>query len=319
MKKIFLLLLSSIVINSFAHDCGIDAWIEDNYLEDAKILALREIYDNPDNAYADSVVIPAALINKYLSALYSVYLRGDDVADSIFHIYNIYALPNVPYMGISMLVDTNIFDIKELLADSVFSGNPQFDSIMVNYDFKLQSFISIDTCDFLFITTSQYLNLKPLVHSLNSIDGLDYAEANLSMAGDGYNIEYSMRNDTAFLDFSIAWGDCPSGCIYRQYWKFSIYDCNATFLGVTGDNYASAEQINKNGFNVYPNPVRNFLTIEEWFEIERIGIYDLQGKLIVNYDEVSEHLDLSELKLGIYILNVLYRNNVMESVKIIKR
>ena len=319
MKKIVLLFLSQIVINTFAQNCGIDTWIKDNYLNDAKILALREIYANPSIDYADSIDIPIALTNKYLDALSTIYLLDNGVTDTIFSVYDIHSFPNIPYMEIAMIGDTNYSWIKDFLADSVISGNSQFDSIMVKYNFKLQSYINLSIGASIRITTPQYLNLYPLVDSLNNIQGLDNVEAMESWAGDGDNIELSISNDTTYIDFSIGWGDCPSGCINRKYWNFSIYDCNVTYLGTSGDNFTSIDELYKNDFNIYPNPVMDILTIEKWDKVQRIDFYDIHGKLIISYDQISNQLDLSDLETGQYLLRITNKNNYKTFMKIIKR
>lgn len=319
MRKFIFLLLLPVTIQTIAQDCNIVSKIQNDYLNDAKILALREIYSDSTSSNADSVEIPSSLTNKYLGALSQIYSLDKQVIDSIFNIYDIHASPNVPYMEIAMIGDTNFTWIKNYMLDSLISGNPQFDSIATKYDFKLQSYINLSVGLSMSITTSQYLNLEPLVDSLNTIEGLELVEAMESWAGDGNNIEFSTDSDTLFFDFSIGWGDCPAGCINRKFWHFSIFDCNATYLGISGDNYTSINDVVKSEYNIYPNPVNDILKIEKWEEIEAIDIYDLQGKLIIGFYEGFNQLDLSRLKTGQYLLKIRNRNNDKSTFRIIKR
>ncbi len=319
MRTFIFLLILQVTIQAIAQDCDIVSKIQNDYLNDSKILALREIYSDSTSSNADSVEIPLSLTNKYLGALSQIYSLDNQVIDSIFSIYDIHAFPNVPYKEIAMIGDTNYTWIKNYMLDSLVSGNPQFDSIVTKYDFKLQSYISLSLGLSMRITTSRYLNLEPLVDSLNAIEGLELVDAMESWAGDGNNIEFSTDNDTLFFDFSIGWGDCPAGCINRKYWSFSVFECTATYLGTSGDNFTSVNDINSNEFKMYPNPVNDILIIENSAEIEKIDIYDLQGRKVVGFNDISNQLDLSVLKRGLYLLKIQNINNENFTYKIIKR
>lgn len=319
MRKFIFLLILQASIQAIGQDCDIISKIQDDYLNDAKILALREIYSDSTSSNADSVEIPSSLTNKYLGVLSQVYSLDNQVNDSIFNIYDIHVFPNVPYMEIEMIGDTNYTWIKNYMLDSVVSGHPQFDSIVKKYDFKLQSYTHLSLGLSMRITTSRYLNLEPLVDSLNAIEGLELVDAMESWAGDGNNIEFSTDSDTMFLDFSIGWGDCPAGCINRKYWHFSIFDCNATYLGISGDNITSINDIFNNDYNIYPNPVNDILIIEKWDMIEKVDIYDLQGKKVIGFNNISNQLDLSGLNRGQYLLKIQDENNDKLTFKIIKR
>lgn len=325
MRKFIFLLILQASIQAIAQDCDIVSQIQNDYLNDAKFLALREMHSDSTSTYVDSVDIPTDLTNKYLGVLSEIYSLDNQVIDSIFNIYDIHAspihaFPNEPYSEIRMDGDTNYTWIKNYMVDSFVSGNPQFDSIVTKYDFKLQSYINFSTgLSSMSITTPRILNLESLADSLNTIEGLKFVDAVRAWYGDGNDIQFSTASDTSYIAFSIGWGDCPAGCIYRKYWKFSVFDCNATYLGTSGDNFTSVNEIFRNNFNIYPNPVNDIMIIEKWTEIEKIEIYDLQGKKIASFKERFNQLNLSGLKTGQYLLRIQNKNNDKSTLKIMKR
>lgn len=73
------------------------------------------------------------------------------------------------------------------------------------------------------------------------------------------------------------------------------------------------------GFNLYPNPVRNNLTIEAPKTIENINIINLRGQEIKRSMPNSQEsiLDISDLQSGAYFVQVTIEG-ITETVKILK-
>ena len=53
------------------------------------------------------------------------------------------------------------------------------------------------------------------------IAGIEYAEPDAHL-GDGSDIEASKTGDVWHLVVRKAWGDCPSGCIYKKMFFFTV-------------------------------------------------------------------------------------------------
>jgi len=59
--------------------------------------------------------------------------------------------------------------------------------------------------------------------------------------------------------------------------------------------------------NIFPNPAKNNITIENSnFEINTVELYNIAGQLVKseNVNSMSTNLNLSDLKKGIYILEI---------------
>ena len=61
-----------------------------------------------------------------------------------------------------------------------------------------------------------------------------------------------------------------------------------------------------NEIQVFPNPVKTVLNIKNKSvkKINKIMLHDIQGKVILEVNNNDDKIDLSELKMGIYILNL---------------
>lgn len=64
------------------------------------------------------------------------------------------------------------------------------------------------------------------------------------------------------------------------------------------------DDVNRNDIQIYPNPVKDILTIKGTSLIQSISMYTLSGQLLLEQRENTNELDLSPLKDGIYILKL---------------
>lgn len=70
------------------------------------------------------------------------------------------------------------------------------------------------------------------------------------------------------------------------------------------------EEMNNSIIEVYPNPVKDKLKIQntENIKIESISIIDLKGQKLLKFEKNRTELDLSGISTGIYLLKVKYEN-----------
>ena len=74
---------------------------------------------------------------------------------------------------------------------------------------------------------------------------------------------------------------------------------------------------NTTSLKLYPNPATDMITIENLETPAKVDIYNLCGRIVQSYDNVTSQISIDKLTSGIYILNIK-NNNINEQHKIIK-
>lgn len=69
----------------------------------------------------------------------------------------------------------------------------------------------------------------------------------------------------------------------------------------------------------YPNPAHDFFSIRSSDEIKSILIFDATGKKVVGFNNQKEMIDISNLKTGIYFIEILNSENKTVTEKLIKK
>ena len=85
----------------------------------------------------------------------------------------------------------------------------------------------------------------------------------------------------------------------------------------TKEGYASVEEMTNETYKVYPNPVKDVLTIEGE-NIEQVNVYNTMGQLVktVNCNDNTVNVNVNDLQNGMYIVNVIDANGVISSKKV---
>jgi hypothetical protein len=203
------------------------------------------------------------------------------------------------------------------LIDSISSGYSSFDSVTTLYHFKLvQIWHSINAIT---LQSASVLNVHALVPIFKKLKGLSDIEAYCDCAGDGNNIDVNCTADTAVIEFSAGWDDCPSGCMNRHYWQYAVVYCQAEYKGSFGDPFTSLNSPMTNENIIFPNPIMDKLYFPQDFNgIKCVQIFDLSGNFHTKFEVIDNEVDLRDLKAGIYVLKVLYDDKI-NTFKIVKR
>ncbi|PWD98442.1 sulfatase-like hydrolase/transferase [Marinilabilia rubra] len=145
--------------------------------------------------------------------------------------------------------------------------------------------------------------------------GADRDEQNWHTLSTSYQEFYdtvSLSNGRLFVYFNTA--DLATG-FTANVW---IDDLKISAGTSTNDDDVSVPETISSKFNVYPNPVRdNILHIGSDAMIEKVEIYNLKGRKVLEEGSISHSLDLSRLGKGIYFLKIKTKNQV-EVKKILK-
>jgi len=90
-----------------------------------------------------------------------------------------------------------------------------------------------------------------------------------------------------------------------------LIDAPFTTLGVS--------DFEQNKIAFYPNPANNFFSIRSNDEIKSVIIYDATGKKVAGFKNQKDQLDISNLKAGIYFIEISNSENKVVTEKLIKK
>ena len=205
------------------------------YKEDAARLVLRVIRENNWPAI-DEVELPGGLVNSLYYAL--LHLRNSKLParDSVIEMYNIRTF-KAPYMDeVILAVDSTVEWLRPWREGKRFTGNLEVDHLMILYDLRVTRYYALKFGGHLVeLKSSRLLNTYALADEFDKVDDVIAADANGGI-GDGNDIEAKVKDGSWELEYSLGWGDCPSGCTLRHYWRFQIkVNGNVEFQGSYGD------------------------------------------------------------------------------------
>ncbi len=176
--------------------------------------------------------------------------------------------------------------------------------ILFEYEIQTNSFLK--KLDFDGLTTGGIPS-----HSLiEAENGKLYGLASIGGANNmGSLFEYETNTDnfTTKFDFNFANGRIPVG---------NLLEVSNSNLGISDHVINSAELI------LWPNPVDNFLTIKTRDEVE-FGwkIYNLPGQELHSSrkNQNNHQIEVSDLRVGIYIIEVIMQNRNFKNIQFVKR
>ncbi len=214
-------------LRSKADDSSLSADQRDLLLSNATLLAYQEQLKD-DSTFID---LSDELINFYYDVLVTVATSEDgseyEVTSTLksFSYINLYSLIAKPKADVPFI---------EVWQDSVAeTGINSIDAILSEKGFEISGILFGDTFVFENKVPTNTVRIADLLEETNHFG---YAEIN-SLIGDGGTIiveRKRQRNEYLKVTYVFGYGDCPSGCIYHDYYEFHVYtDGKVDFIGKT--------------------------------------------------------------------------------------
>jgi len=220
---------------STSNDSSLSDSVKTLYIYDAVMLANFEM--SKDSVLKYTVLVPDSLIMKYYNTLILVnnaskikhvdYVRGIHPYSSKrikkFFIY----INDTSSMWITNWQNGNLWHDGNLN-----TGIIEVDNIFKEYRFNITSMTRIFDFYSIEIETEDYVNKNAFISLFSNIE-------EISISGKGFNqintIDALPVGNSIIITYSIGWGDCPAGCIYRHYWMFEIEKNLVILLKEYGD------------------------------------------------------------------------------------
>ncbi len=160
-----------------------------------------------------------------------------------------------------------------------------------------------------------------------SIDSVKITDLTSNGAADGTITVYA-SGGTDTLSYTLTPGDVSNitglfeGLSANTY-TVSVTDTKSCTID-SGDlvvtEPVSVEDINKNDANIilYPNPVKNVLTIKTSLTIEKLEVFNVSGQIVMSESISSKTFNMSDLSKGVYIVKIYQENDVVSTKRFIK-
>lgn len=279
------------------------------YSVDADRLTVRDAYAY-NLLFIDSIIIPQTYSDTLLNALVAVYNATTlSARDTVVSMYNIHAFPNPNINSFSVAADSNLVWMQQLKNGVFPTGNSTVDSLTVLYGLEVWFYFGgLSGYDIVHFQSDSNYNVLPLSLLYQSIPGVYFTEPG-GWGGDGNNITSTINTDHVELIYSIGWGDCPSGCFERRFFKFKVYyDCSVEFVSSYGSILpllAVSDQNEALSTKISPNPFDNTLDFKgiepncDYIMYNSVGQELFRGQIIDN-----QLKNLDSLPAGQYFIQL---------------
>lgn len=121
--------------------------------------------------------------------------------------------------------EPDLFDaVSGLLDDAtgpvaLRTGHAEFDALNARLGLWGVKLFSFSPLAVFYVDEHANTSLASLLYS--ALDGIDYAQPDMFL-GDGSDIEASKVRGTWHVVLQRAWGDCPAGCLHREFQFFTV-------------------------------------------------------------------------------------------------
>lgn len=85
------------------------------------------------------------------------------------------------------------------------------------------------------------------------------------------------------------------------------------------DMLLGVSDLGSSDLSVYPNPVKDILSINSDSQILSVSVYNLAGQEMINMTDVTNGVNMTSLTSGVYVLRVTLKEGKVKTFKIIKK
>lgn len=118
-------------------------------------------------------------------------------------------------------------------------------------------------------------------------------------------------------------GQTPGSVLYVRVSRYAATGSNAgefqvsaydpSFLG-TSEVITDSKEV-----KVYPNPFTDIVNVSDIKDVKRVTVVDMAGRVVKTISNPERALQLGDLKSGMYILKLDYKDGTVKSAKVIKK
>ncbi len=206
------------------------------YHVDASRLALRVLQETGTPS-EQPVGIPAAQTDTFYRALISVYNLSHPASDSATRLYALHTGGNPSVNDLLVYLDMTAGWADPWRRQQALTGVAAIDSLMTRYQLRVARFTRLSGLGmgdmFDLMSAGQY-NVAALAQRFKATGLVRSAGPNSSFGGSD-DIRATRLGSAWRLDYQVAWGDCPSGCLYVHTWSFLAFDAGGVrYAGSSG-------------------------------------------------------------------------------------
>ncbi|SHK56269.1 T9SS type A sorting domain-containing protein [Epilithonimonas mollis] len=166
---------------------------------------------------------------------------------------------------------------------------------------------------------------KVYVYGQNTVNG--NLKIYYSVDGGNNFVLYDTINLNSTLSCNTWATSFPQGFIPTSDFRFRIegnyisgdYNVIIDDIVMSQSNVLAVSDMDKKSNSVYPNPFMNMVFLNNPENVNNVLITDLSGRMIKTTSNVSKELKLNDLKAGIYLITINYKDGKTETTKIVKK
>ncbi|WP_412984033.1 aryl-sulfate sulfotransferase [Pontimicrobium sp. IMCC45349] len=263
-----------------------------------------------------------------------VYKRGDENDKKLFGQHYPYVIPpGYPNEGKIILFNNGLNRSPSF--SEVYILNPPQD-IPGFYNYEIGTTYGPETPDYIYQDPEDPTNF--FSHFLSGAQMLPNGNILVCVGSQGYLFEINSENQKVWKyispvgsDSILSQGDDPLGSgntLFRatkygyNYPAFDGRDLTPELPIENNPDLSQCDILNIDDFelnmaSIYPNPVKDKLNVKSNQEVQKLEIYNLLGKLVLENSN-SNSLDMGHLTPNLYLLKI-HSNNTITTKKIIKQ